>query len=210
MGDCGVYEIMCIPNGRRYIGSSVNMAKRFMEHRSALRNGRHHSFLLQRTWEKYGESAFRFTRLLACDADHRTLYEQIAIDVFDAANPLVGMNRDPVAKCSPPSAAFKGRQHTTESKRKISESRKGMHAWNKGIPSAQKGAKRSQEGRQRIATAKQNGVNAIINMDIARKMRLMKAERRMRGVDISAEMSVPVSIVYRVLSGRAWTEEFAA
>lgn len=56
----GVYCIRCILNGKSYIGSSVNLGKRMKEHRRVLRKGKHHSRVLQRAWDKYGEQMFEF------------------------------------------------------------------------------------------------------------------------------------------------------
>ena len=54
----GIYCIINIKNGHKYIGSSTNMYQRLMCHRSWLRRGSHHSIYLQRAWNKYGESMF--------------------------------------------------------------------------------------------------------------------------------------------------------
>lgn len=54
----GIYCIINIKNGHKYIGSSTNMYQRLMCHRSWLRRGSHHSIYLQRAWNKYGESIF--------------------------------------------------------------------------------------------------------------------------------------------------------
>lgn len=155
MADCGVYRITCNANGRVYIGSSLSVRKRFWEHRGALRSGRHHSLLLQRAWNKYGESAFSFEPLLYCSPGSRHFYEQRLIDGFDAANPKVGMNRDPVAKCRPPTSSFKGRRHSDATKLLISSRRKGATPHNKGMPSPMRGVPRSDEVRAKISATKQ-------------------------------------------------------
>jgi len=56
----GIYKITCTVNGKIYIGSAINLYKRLAYHRWELRNGRHENSYLQRTWNKYGESAFVF------------------------------------------------------------------------------------------------------------------------------------------------------
>lgn len=56
----GIYRIVNTTNGKSYIGSSVNMANRWRQHRQLLRLGKHHSQHLQNAWKKYGESSFRF------------------------------------------------------------------------------------------------------------------------------------------------------
>jgi GIY-YIG catalytic domain len=55
---CGVYTILNNVTQDQYIGSSMNIAKRFAQHRSLLRRGRHYADRLQEAWSAYGESAF--------------------------------------------------------------------------------------------------------------------------------------------------------
>jgi group I intron endonuclease len=43
-----------------YVGSAINMHKRWLLHLHLLRSGKHHSPHLQNAWNLYGEAAFRF------------------------------------------------------------------------------------------------------------------------------------------------------
>jgi group I intron endonuclease len=57
----GIYRITNTAKGRKsYIGSSVNMEKRWIDHRSRLRRGTHYNLHLQNAWGKYGEAVFEF------------------------------------------------------------------------------------------------------------------------------------------------------
>lgn len=56
----GVYCITCIPTDRIYVGSAVNLRRRWSQHRYELRNKRHHTHPLQNAWNKYGEQSFTF------------------------------------------------------------------------------------------------------------------------------------------------------
>lgn len=56
----GIYKIIHTESGRYYIGSSINIEKRWWKHKNDLKNGDHHSIYLQRLWNKYGEDAFEF------------------------------------------------------------------------------------------------------------------------------------------------------
>jgi group I intron endonuclease len=69
----GIYEIKNTLNNHRYVGSSVNIPKRFGEHRSTLRNNNHHSNYLQKAWNKYGEQHFEFNILEVCEPIKDTL-----------------------------------------------------------------------------------------------------------------------------------------
>lgn len=54
------YKIENLLTGDLYIGSTNNFLKRQQYHKAALRKGIHHSIVLQRAWNKYGEEAFEF------------------------------------------------------------------------------------------------------------------------------------------------------
>ena len=70
-----IYEIKNRVNGNCYIGSTNNAKRRWMHHRTTLRSGKHHSFVLQKAWNKYGENNFVFNVLLICDEKDRFDYE---------------------------------------------------------------------------------------------------------------------------------------
>ena len=45
---CGIYKILCVPNKKFYIGSSLNVIKRLKMHLWNLKRGDHHSNYLQK------------------------------------------------------------------------------------------------------------------------------------------------------------------
>lgn len=59
----GIYSIRCALNGCVYIGSSINIERRWKIHRWDLGVGHHRNSRLQRAWNKYGPDAFSFTIL---------------------------------------------------------------------------------------------------------------------------------------------------
>lgn len=82
----GVYKIENIHTGKMYVGSSVNIEKRWKEHMRMLESGTHHSTKLQRVWNKANDkSIFQFTTIEEvvneCDL---FLREQYWIDYYDA------------------------------------------------------------------------------------------------------------------------------
>lgn len=60
----GIYEIVNLENGKRYIGSAQNILRRWKHHRFLLANGRHCSRYMQASWKKYGEDKFEFRVLI--------------------------------------------------------------------------------------------------------------------------------------------------
>ncbi len=93
----GIYSITHKKSGKRYIGSAVNIEKRWSVHRCHLRKGTHHSRHLQSAWNKYGESAFAFEVVATCEKDELTAQEQFWIDAFQTANRKHGYNVSPTA-----------------------------------------------------------------------------------------------------------------
>lgn len=63
----GIYAIKNTINGKVYIGSAKNFKKRWKRHRSQLKNNKHHSIKLQRSYNKYGKDSFEFIILEECE-----------------------------------------------------------------------------------------------------------------------------------------------
>lgn len=55
---CGIYALVNTETDEQYIGSSHDIAARFVQHQSLLRRGKHHAQRLQDAWDRYGEDAF--------------------------------------------------------------------------------------------------------------------------------------------------------
>lgn len=56
---CGVYSIECLPTGKCYVGSSIDMRRRIREHHLKLKQGKHHSPHMQRSYDRHGKESFR-------------------------------------------------------------------------------------------------------------------------------------------------------
>jgi group I intron endonuclease len=54
----GIYKIVNIKNDKFYIGSAVDINRRWKCHRRCLKNGNHENIHLQRAYNKYGEESF--------------------------------------------------------------------------------------------------------------------------------------------------------
>jgi group I intron endonuclease len=89
---CGVYRVLNLINGRCYVGSSKNVAKRIRDHRLRLGLGSHANPRLQAGWNKYGEDAFTFEVLEECERDDLEAVEQKYIYEFGAHYPRGGYN----------------------------------------------------------------------------------------------------------------------
>ncbi len=62
----GIYKIVNKKNGKYYVGRSIDIHKRWAQHRTQLRKNYHWNAKLQNAWNKNGESAFDFLIVLTC------------------------------------------------------------------------------------------------------------------------------------------------
>ncbi len=114
----GIYKLVCHTSGRVYVGSTKNLRSRWGGHRKELRGGRHHSLLLQRAWNKYGEAAFSFEILeLVMFPEYLIDREQYWIDMTQCFDPKYGFNRRRLADGNA------GIRYSDEARAKIREAR---------------------------------------------------------------------------------------
>lgn len=141
----GVYLITNTVNGKVYVGSAAKSIKlRWIRHRRLLRAKEHSNRHLQNAWDKYGESAFKFSVLLPCAADDCVRYEQIYIDKRNSSDREFGYNLSPTA------GSCLGVIHTTETRARMSNAHKGR----KKSPEHAAKVAESNRGRKRSAETK--------------------------------------------------------
>jgi len=81
--ETGVYAIVCLVNGKAYIGSTTDSFKsRFSGHVNQLIFGNHHSSKLQRAWNKYGESQFVLIIIERVRQELCLIIEQFYLDAY--------------------------------------------------------------------------------------------------------------------------------
>lgn len=78
----GVYKITCKENGCVYVGQSVNIIKRFCNHRYALKNNTHSNKYLQDDFNKYGIDSFLFEVVTEVSYSKLNEVEQYYIDYY--------------------------------------------------------------------------------------------------------------------------------
>ncbi len=131
----GVYSITHISSRRVYIGSSSSIRTRLYRHRRELNAGIHQNPRLQRSWTKYGASAFVFkvVEVVECEA-HLLEREQFWLDLLDnkfnillVAGKPAGFKHSPETRKKMSDNA-RARQSSPESRQAMSESLKKMWA----------------------------------------------------------------------------------
>lgn len=88
----GVYQILCVPSGKIYIGSTVDLRVRWERHCWSLRRGKHRNAHLQQAWNLYGEEGFEFSVLEYVDASDLLRFEQAWIDRSGCTDRNIGFN----------------------------------------------------------------------------------------------------------------------
>ncbi len=173
-GRGGIYRIVHAETGKSYIGSAVNLLRRWSAHWGNLTRNRHHSKHLQSAWNKYGANAFRFECLEIVVAKESLLErEQFWLDHYGSYAKERGYNSRTVAHSNAgyvPSAetrekisrAGRGRAISAETREKIRLSRLNTERQRPPLTEEQraerrahlsqkhKGIKRSPEARERI------------------------------------------------------------
>lgn len=115
--DGGIYAIVHIETGRRYIGSAVSISSRWSKHKSDLRSGSHCNRKLRGSWAKHGENAFRFEVVeLVTDRTKLIEREQFWMDTLNPYYNLVMV-----------AGSCLGMKMSAEARAKISAANKGQY-----------------------------------------------------------------------------------
>jgi group I intron endonuclease len=133
----GIYKIFNTINRKFYIGSAMNISKRWGEHLRALRKNKHPNKHLQNAWNFYGEDAFVFSVLEICFKSMLLIREQYYIDsllpeynILKTAGSCFGLKHSPEtrAKISDAGMGRKnalGYKHSSETRQKMSLAKRG-------------------------------------------------------------------------------------
>lgn len=169
----GIYRIRNLSTGDEYVGSAVNIKKRWAEHTRLLRKGQHHSRYLQNAWNVYGECVFSFEVLAYCCEGLLLRVEQLAIDTLNPrynmcriAGSILGVKRTPET-CEKIRIANTGYRHTLEARARMSEAKRGR----KESPEAVEKRAAAHRGRK-------NTVETIAKMRAAKMGHEVTAETR--------------------------------
>ena len=149
----GIYKIVNTVNGKKYVGSAVDIKRRWQAHKLRLRKNNHHSPKLQNAWNKHGESSFTFSVIEECEPIKEVLLgrEQHWIDKLQAC----GHNGYNIGKFA--GSSMLGRKHSKEAIEKISIASKNMSQESRKKQSESiKGRIISEESRARMSEAQRN------------------------------------------------------
>lgn len=109
----GVYQIRSLESGKVYIGSAINLRRRWWKHRKDLRGGAHTNKHLQAAWNKYGEAGFAFEVLELVLEPFLTAREQVWMNKMHSHSRQYGYNAKPNAH------SMAGYRHSEDTKARI-------------------------------------------------------------------------------------------
>lgn len=178
----GIYRIVNTVNGKQYIGSAVNIRKRWGVHRCHLRGDKHHSAALQRAWNKYGEDAFMFSKVHCTQTEDLLYCEQWWLDMDQPEYNVLGKAGSSI-----------GRRMDEQQKDTIRKARTGVKL------SEEHKIKISLGGKGRVPTQKQ-----LDAMNWTGKKHSEKAKEKMRSKVVSQETRQKLSIARK---GKKLSEE---
>lgn len=144
----GIYTITNTINGLKYVGGTINIDRRWQQHRKSLKNNSHRSIYLQADYNKYGESAFEYKIIeQLTDKSQLLIREQYWYDKYEPFKRENGYNVNLNAK------DWTGRKHFPEAVAKIKEAKANISDDTRrkisescmGRPSSFKGKRHSQE-----------------------------------------------------------------
>lgn len=92
---CGIYCIENLVSHKVYVGQSIDIEKRWKNHKNTLNRGVHRNFHLQRAWYIYGQECFNFYILELCHKDELDKMECYYIEKFNSTSGDCGYNSQP-------------------------------------------------------------------------------------------------------------------
>jgi len=145
--NCGIYKISNLISNKFYIGSSIDINRRWKEHKNDLKKNKHDNEYLQNSWNKYGEETFLFEIIeIVNDKNNLIIYEQKYLD--DLKN---NYKKDEYYNICLNAKNMLGFKHSNETKEKMSN----LHKNNK----YSLGFKHSNETKEKMSNSKVGSIH---------------------------------------------------
>jgi len=223
MKKSGIYALVNVANGKRYVGQSIDLDRRRCDHFASLRGGYCRNVHLQRAFSGYGEHEFEWRILEECELDMLDVRERTWISYYNSTDAQNGYNlefggnlkkivsKESRAKLSAAlmgTQRAKGHRLSMEARKKISDAKKGKpqsEESNRRRSLSSLGRKMSAETRAKMSAAQKNRVMSSKEME---RLRLLGYSHRgkpswNKGIPFSEEARREMSLAKK---GKPWTE----
>lgn len=165
----GIYIIHNSVDGRKYVGSSVNLHNRFKAHKSQFLKKKHHSYHLQNFVNKYGIESLSIEIVTLCPPEYCVKLEQWFLD-----------NLKPEFNNSKKAGSTLGVKFSEEIRKRMSEQRKGKklspESYKKSGETRKKlGYKLSEEQKEKLRNANKGRLKSEETIE---KIRITSTGRR--------------------------------
>lgn len=143
----GIYRISIGPR-TFYWGQAQDLRARAGSHLSALKSGYHKNPHLQASFDKHGESAYKYEVSLLCPVEDLDMQEQFCLDIYHGTPGCAN-----VAKVA--ESNWRGLRHSEETKAKIAAARTGCKHSDEArakMSAAAAGRKHSDESRAKMSS----------------------------------------------------------
>ncbi len=154
----GIYEILNVDTGLRYIGSSFDIEDRIKGHFQKLNRNNHINKHLQNSYNLHGRNKFTVTILEIINFTDEDIESKDKILRGMEQCYINKYNFDLLYNQCPVAGSTKGRKHSQETRAKISTTLKNS---NKGKISFLKGKKLSEEHKKKLSHKKIGGTNKL-------------------------------------------------
>lgn len=114
---CGIYAITNNQDGKSYIGGTINIKRRWNNHKSLLKRKKHGNIHLQSIYNEHGEDVFSYRILEECQEDYLEERETHWINKLNTTDIKYGYNI-----AIDVTAPMKGREFSEEHKKVVIES----------------------------------------------------------------------------------------
>lgn len=207
---CGIYAIVNKENGKVYIGSSLDVHRRFATHFMRLNNKTHQSPHLQAAWEFYGHEGFEFRIIEECSSEVLLQREQYYLDLYQAYEREKGYNTCTIA------GNTTGYRHSLEAKMSMSGKkirqkvvRKNLKVYT-GEDNKWYGKEHSAETKERIReyqkkNCRMNNPNRKLTWEKVKKIRELYAQGKYSMQELANMMQIKsASTINTIVKNRTW------
>lgn len=209
----GIYAILNISNGKRYVGSSQHIERRLQRHLNNLQGNKHENRYLQNAWNKYGETCFEFAVIENCAVERLLEREQTHINAgcdYNMAKDVIAPTRGlklPQETVEKMRIAQRGRKHGPNTLKKMSETQlrrtpeEKAEIQRKRIETERKRSPEERaESRRRTAEA-----NRGRRLTLEQRQKLSQGHRNL-SVEKDAEMRRRMSETHKNRTPEEWEE----